>query len=210
MSIKALVFDFGNVVGYFSHRRTTERLAPHAGIAADDLHQMLYWGTLAESYERGDLSTDAFRTAVKRAAGLQCSDDFFDQAYADIFWPNRELCDLLPALARRYPLLLLSNTNDLHARQFRVQFAEPLGLFRHLLLSHEVRGRKPEREVFEHTTRLAGCAPGEIVFFDDVERNVAGARACGWQGVVFTGTESVAACGLVEEDSHERFPPGRR
>src|SRR5262245_30002258 len=201
MKPRAIVFDFGNVVGYFSHRRTTERLAPHAGIPADDLHQMLYWGPLAERYERGELSTDAFRTAVKRAAGLRCPDEVFDEAYADIFWPNRELCDMLPALAKRYSLLLLSNTNDLHARQFRVQFAESLGLFRHLLLSHEVRGRKPERTVFERATQLAGCAPEEIVFFDDLEANVAGARACGWQGVVLAWVEVLAACGLAEEDA---------
>lgn len=197
MSIKALVFDFGNVVAYFSHQRTTDRLAPHAGISADELHHMLYLGPLSDRYERGDLATDAFRREVRHAAALRCPDDHFDEAYSDIFWPNHALCEMLPELARRYPLLLLSNTNDLHARKFRTQFAEALGLFRHVLLSHEVRGRKPEREVFEHTTRLAGCAPEEIVFFDDLEANVAGARACGWQGVVFTGTESLAACGLA-------------
>ena len=65
MSIKALVFDFGNVVGYFNHRRTTARLAPHARLPADELHQLLYDGPLADRYERGDLLTAAFRAEVR-------------------------------------------------------------------------------------------------------------------------------------------------
>jgi putative hydrolase of the HAD superfamily len=191
MTIKALVFDFGNVVGFFNHRRTTLRLAPHARIDAESLHELLYSGPVAERYERGELSTDAFRTAVKQAAGLQCSDSFFDNAYGDIFWTNDALCDLLPELARRYPLLLLSNTNDLHARKFRVQFAEPLGHFRHLILSHEARMRKPEREIYAHATTLAGCAAEEVLFIDDLPANIEGARAAGWKGVVYTDVDAV-------------------
>jgi putative hydrolase of the HAD superfamily len=197
MTIKALVFDFGNVVGKFDHHLTTRRLAPHAGISADELHRVLYDGPVAQQYETGEVTTPAFRAALKQAAALRCSDDFFDEAYSDIFWPNDELCELLPGLAQRYPLLLLSNTNDLHARKFRVQFAQSLVLFQHLVLSHEVKARKPECEIYKHVTRLAGCAPEEILFFDDVEGNIDGARACGWHGMVFTGTESLAACGLA-------------
>src|SRR5437899_2933892 len=133
MSIKALVFDFGNVVGFFNHRRTTERLAPHARMDPAALHQLLYEGPVAEQYERGELSTDAFRAAIKQTARLGCTDAFFDEAYADIFWFNDALCAMLPELAQRYPLLLLSNTNELHARKFRVQFAGALAHFRHLI-----------------------------------------------------------------------------
>jgi putative hydrolase of the HAD superfamily len=191
MSIKAIVFDFGNVVGFFDHRRTTARLAPHARIAADTLHHLLYEGPIAEQYERGDLSTDAFRETVKQTAGLHCSDSFFDNAYGDIFWTNDTLCDMLPELARHYPLLLLSNTNELHARKFRVQFAEPLGHFRHLILSHEAKMRKPEREIYAHATKLAGCAAEEVLFIDDLPANIEGARAAGWKGVVYTDVDVV-------------------
>src|SRR5205807_7326430 len=126
------------------------------------------------------------RDAVKHMAGLDCSDAFFDDAYADIFWTNDALCGLLPELARRYPLLLLSNTNELHARKFRVQFAGPLAHFRHLILSHEARMRKPQREIYAHATTLAGCAAEEVLFIDDLPANIEGARAAGWQGVIYT------------------------
>src|SRR5262245_65474744 len=101
MNIKSLVFDFGNVVGYFSHQRATDRLAPHAGVKADELHRFLFDSPLEDRYERGQVSTAEFRNETRTGCKLNCTDEFFDSAYADIFWPNAELCDLLPALARR-------------------------------------------------------------------------------------------------------------
>ena len=72
-----------------------------------------------------------------------------------------------------------------------MQFEEELRPFRHLVLSHEVGVRKPKREIFVHAQRLAGCAPHELVFIDDLPANVEGAVACGWRGIVYTGVEEL-------------------
>src|SRR5205823_1357317 len=101
------------------------------------------------------------------------------------------LCGMLSELAQRFPLLLLSNTNELHARRFRIQFAEPLSHFRYLILSHEARMRKPQPEFYAHATSLAGCAAEEVLFIDDLPANIEGARAAGWNGVVFTSVDEV-------------------
>jgi putative hydrolase of the HAD superfamily len=183
--IKTIVFDFGNVIGFFDHRLTTERLAVHTDMPADDLHRHLFGGSLEEAYESGRLSTEAFLLQVRQTCRLRCPTDFIRTAYADIFRPNAEVCALLPELKRRYRLLLLSNTNDLHARHYRRQFADVLQDFEALVLSHEVGHRKPRPEVFEHCRRLAGCAAAECLFIDDLPANVAGARACGWHGIVY-------------------------
>jgi putative hydrolase of the HAD superfamily len=81
--------------------------------------------------------------------------------------------------------LLGSNTNSLHSRKFVKQFEEVLAHFDALVLSHEVRVRKPKRGFFEHCQRLAGCDPDECLFIDDLPANVAGALELGWQGIVF-------------------------
>ena len=191
MGIKGLVFDFGNVVGFFSHRRASERLAVHAAVDADAVGRFLFGGALEDDYESGRLTTADFLEAVRRECGLCCADEVIAESYADIFWPNLDVCALLPGLARRYPLLLLSNTNDLHARHFLKQFEEALRPFGHLILSHEVGVRKPKAGIFAHARRLTGCAPKELLFIDDLPANVEGARACGWQGIVYTGIEEL-------------------
>jgi FMN phosphatase YigB (HAD superfamily) len=97
----------------------------------------------------------------------------------------------VPRLRPRYRLLLGSNTNELHARQFRRQFADTLRHFDALVLSHEIGVRKPAAAFFQHCTSLAGCAQEQCLFIDDSPANVEGARACGWQGLVYAGADDL-------------------
>jgi glucose-1-phosphatase len=184
--IRAIVFDFGNVIGFFDHRRTTARLAEHCDLSPEELFQRIYGGPLEHDYDQGRLTSDAFLARVREACRLRCSDEVFTEAWNDVFRPNDEVIALLPELKPHYRLLLGSNTNELHSRHFRRQFAEALRYFDHLILSHEIGARKPDTAFFHHCERLAGCRPEECLFIDDLPPNVAGARACGWHGFVYT------------------------
>ena len=66
------------------------------------------------------------------------------------------------------------------------------GLFDTVVLSGEVGMRKPEKEIFLHAAETLGLAPAECVFVDDMEANVAAARACGMAGVLHTETATTA------------------
>jgi FMN phosphatase YigB (HAD superfamily) len=186
MKIKTIVFDFGRVVGFFDHHLTTKRLADHSGLPMEELHAHLFGNALEDDYESGRMSTEEFLQRLREVCRLTCPDEIVANAWADIFWPNQEVCALLPLLKPRYRLLLGSNTNELHARQFCGQFAEWLLPFDALVLSYQIGVRKPKAGFFEHCTRLADGAPAECLFIDDLPTNVAGARACGWQGIVYT------------------------
>lgn len=183
--IKTIIFDFGNVIGFFDPRRVSERLAAHAEMVVHELHSYLYGGPLEEAYELGRLTTEEFLHQLRTTCGLRCSQEVLLQIYPDMFWPNQDVCEFVPRLKPRYRLLLLSNTNDLHARHFQQQFADTFQHFDALVFSHEVGVRKPQRGIFEHCLRLAACAPEECLFIDDLPANVAGAQALGWHGIVY-------------------------
>src|ERR1051326_8910047 len=117
MDVKAIVFDFGKVVCFFDHRLTTQRLARHTRMSADTLHAQLFGSALEDDYESGRISTAEFLERARLQCRLCCDEQTLTTAWADIFWPNRDICALLPSLKRDYRLLLASNTNDLHARQ---------------------------------------------------------------------------------------------
>lgn len=189
--IAAIVFDFGNVVGFFDHRRTTQRLLAHSELAADTLHGQLFGGALEDDYESGRLTTPEFLARVREVCRLCCPPETVAAAWADIFWPNEEVAALLPLLKPRYRLLLGSNTNDLHARHFLRQFADTLRHFDHVVLSHQVGARKPKPAFFHHCQRLAGCPAEACLFIDDLPANVAGARACGWDGIVYSNGDAL-------------------
>jgi glucose-1-phosphatase len=183
--IKTIIFDFGKVIAHFDHRLVSRRLSAHTHIPEPEVFAYLFGGRLEDDYESGRLGTQQVVDLAHDKLCLRCTKEELARLYADMFWPNEGVCALVPRLAGRYRLLLLSNTNDLHARQFRPQFRDTLAHFDAVVCSHEVGHRKPARAVFEHCQRLARCAPDECVFIDDLPANVEGARAFGWQGIVY-------------------------
>jgi putative hydrolase of the HAD superfamily len=189
--IQTIIFDFGKVIGFFDHWLVTKRLAVHGDLPAEELHAFLFGGALEDDYEAGRLSTAGFLQQLRDKARLRCSDEELTVSYADIFWPNPDICALVPRLKPCYRLLLASNTSELHSRQFRRQFADTLRFFDAVVLSHEVGARKPSAAFFQHCVHLAGCSAAECVFIDDLPANVAGARACGLHGLVYTGLDNL-------------------
>lgn len=185
MAIKAIIFDFGNVIGFFDHRRATRRLQRETGLPEAHWHRLMMDAALEDEYESGRVDSAGFLRRVRECCGMQVPEALLAEAYGDIFWANDDVCALVPKLKGRYRLLLGSNTTDLHARQFRRQFADTLGHLDGIVLSFEIGARKPKAAFFEHCRQLAGCAAEECVFIDDLPANIEGARACGLQGIVY-------------------------
>src|SRR5262245_62190179 len=127
--IETIVFDFGNVVGFFDHRRALDRMARHTDFTADEIWAAAYTRELEDALESGRIRGADFLRRLRELCRLRCDDDVLAAAFADIFWPNENVCALIPGLKPRYRLLLGSNTNELHARQFRRQFADVLRHF---------------------------------------------------------------------------------
>lgn len=181
--IRAIVFDFGNVVGFFDHFKTLARLAPYTTWTPRRIYDEIYAGPLEDDLESGRISVDEFLRRFAELCELNCDAEFLKQACGDIFTVNPAVCDLIPKLPCR--LILGSNTNALHAAHFQAQFADVLERFHHQVLSHEIGVRKPKPEFFHECIRRAECAASECLFIDDLAANVAGAEAVGMQGLVY-------------------------
>ncbi|MGW4561949.1 HAD-IA family hydrolase [Streptomyces sp. NPDC004561] len=65
-------------------------------------------------------------------------------------------------------------------------------LFDGIVCSYAVGSRKPEPEIFRIAAERAGLEPHRCVLVDDLEKNVAGAMAAGWQAVLFHDAEQAA------------------
>jgi putative hydrolase of the HAD superfamily len=207
MSIRTVVFDFGNVLGFFSHQQAAKQLAAFGAASPEAIQSYLFGGTLEEDYESGRLTTPLLLGLLRETFHLRGSDEELGRAFADMFTPNEPVCRLVPRLKPRYRLVLLSNTNDLHYRQFRPQFADTLDCFDALVLSHEIGVRKPDRRVYDHCRNLANCPAAECLFIDDLPSNIEGARALGWQGLVYRRGDDLAAA--LAAHGVELSSPGR-
>jgi glucose-1-phosphatase len=195
MKLPALIFDFGNVVAHFDYRPAAAKLGTRIGVSGEELLERLRplgFSDLLKSYESGKITAQTFSKGVSERAGLELEHEEFAAAWADIFWANESIVPLLKFLNEQgYTLVLGSNTNDLHAGQFRTQFATTLALFDQLVLSYEVGHIKPSREFYLACAQAAGANPGDCVFIDDLLENVEGARCAGLEGVLFESTEGL-------------------
>ena len=185
MSVSTVVFDFGNVLGFFSHQKAARQLAAYTDAAPEAIQAYLFGGQLEDDLETGVVTPEVFRGMVRETWRLSCTDAQFDTAFGDMFTPNLDGCAFPALLKSRYRLLLLSNTNDFHARYFLHQFDEVLAPFDALVLSHEVHMRKPDPRIYEHCRRIADRPAAELLFIDDLPTNIDAARAAGWQGIVY-------------------------
>lgn len=185
MSNKVLVFDFGNVIGMFSHLKAARQMANHCAKNIDLIRAVLFDETTENELEKGNLSPEQYRKIVRNSLQITCPDHEFDQAFSDMFTPIDAVCKLIPHLAKSHRLILLSNTNWFHAKRFIAQFDTVLSHFESLILSHEVRCRKPDREIYHHLNEKTKTNPNDCVFIDDLPANIKTAKDCGWDGIVY-------------------------
>ena len=182
----ALIFDFGNVIAFIDYTRGIEALATRLGLTGPQfLERVATAGlaALAGRYESGAISTDEFSRSARAMIGADIEHDEFAALWADIFSLNEPVAALARELkGRGYTLLVGSNTNELHARQFRRQFAGTLAHFDSQILSFEVGQCKPAAEFYQACARAAQADPGDCLFIDDSPANVAGAVAAGLVG----------------------------
>jgi putative hydrolase of the HAD superfamily len=185
----ALIFDFGNVVAHFDYRNACQAIGPRLGLSSDALLDHLRargFSPLVQQYERGQIDSRTFSRSACSLLEDEISPEEFAAAWADIFWLNDPVAALIPILSERgYALVLGSNTNDLHATQFRRQFAQTLAHFDRLVLSYEIGHIKPTAPFYHACAEAADTPPEACVFIDDLPENVEGARAAGLSGLVY-------------------------
>lgn len=193
MKKPVIVFDFGNVVAFFNRRRAAEQLAAYGPpeISIDKLTHFIFFTDLEPAFESGRLSEQQYLDTLRREFHLRGTDEQLAEACADMFTPNPEVCEFIPKLKGHYRLGLLSNTNELHYRHFRRQFADILGCFDRLFVSHEMGLRKPNPDIYRLVSEYFAASPRDCLFIDDLSENVAAAIHCGWHGIVYRPGEDL-------------------
>jgi putative hydrolase of the HAD superfamily len=185
-TIRTVFFDFGNVIAFFDHERTTRALLPHTDVRYEDLYRAVYHPTDFDAFESGHLPSDGYVDGVFARVSLRCDRKYFEAVFADIFEPNPAVCELIPQLARTHRLVLASNTNGLHAGLFLKTLKPTFDYFHTLVMSHEAKARKPDAKFYAYCQQFAVGAPHECLFIDDRADNIEAARRHGWQTIQYT------------------------
>ena len=193
-SPEALVFDLGGVLVDVDFSRVLARWAAATGVPAETLAARFRRDDAYCAHECGVLDDAGYFAHLRSALGMKISDDEMLAGWnAALGDPLAGAESLLAGLSSEHPLYAFSNTNPAHIAHFTPRYRELLSHFRHVFTSCELGARKPEPLAFLHLTKRIGQAAERVLFFDDLEENVLGARQAGLQAHRVTRPEEIAA-----------------
>ena len=189
--LKAILFDLGRVIVPFDFQRGYQALAALCPLPAAEIPVRIRATGLVPRFEAGLIEAPDFVAQLSAALGADLDYDQFNTSWNAIFLDETYIpAVMLEGLRQRYRTVLLSNTNSLHFDQLR-QILPHLQLFDRFVLSYEVKAMKPEPAIYAAAVEAAGCHPHECFFTDDIEANVAAARAFGMDAVRFESLEQI-------------------
>ncbi len=190
MAIKALLFDLGNVLLFFSHDRMREQLAVVTGLTVPEVRALLDEERRQWRYEAGDVTTDEILALFQAKARRRFRKEELLHAASDIFTAHAAMLPMLRQLKERgLRLVIVSNTNEAHMLHAAPLY-ECFTYFDEKIYSYAVKAMKPEPAFYEAALAVAGCAKDECLFTDDLPENIEGARRFGFHGVLFTTAEA--------------------
>lgn len=189
--IRLIISDFGGVICTFDYRIFCERLARRIGRDTEEIYAAVYHGELHAEFEQGHLTGPEYHGKVMDRFGADVPYAEFFLMYGDIFTEIPGTCDLLRRLHTRYPLYLLSDTNEIHFGYVK-RTVEVVRLFDQCVVSYEVGAMKPEPRIYQEALRRSGLRAEACVFIDDRPGNVEGAQRVGMHAFQFLSPEQCA------------------
>ena len=190
MVIRNAVFDVGGVLLEWNPPAVIARLHPDPDTQAVIREQMFEHADWHE-FDRGGLSESDAVEHFARATGLSAEQTRrLIHATRESLAPIAGTVQLVEDLASAgVHLYLLSN---MPASTF--DYLSPrhgfFSRFKHLVISGQILLIKPDPAIFHHLVAQTGITPRESVFIDDLPRNIAGARDCGFHGIEFRDPDS--------------------
>lgn len=183
------MFDVGGVLEVNPATGWLERWAARLGLAGAELGERL-----DRLWDGGDIGVVTLADVEREtAAELKLSERALAELLDDVWTEyvgslNRPLTEFARSLRPRFRTGILSNS-FVGARE-REQDAYDFGdMFDAIVYSHEVGHRKPEPAIYAIACERLAVEPAEVLFVDDLQVNVDGARAAGMDAIKFVDTE---------------------
>lgn len=181
----ALLFDLYGVVMRVQSPVAIAEIEAAAGYGGPELWEP-YW-QFREPYDNGLIAAPDYWRQVAAASGREIADVDRVIAAEVAGWSQADdqMVDYVQQLAARHRVGVLSNLpiDVVHQLQHSQPWIFDLEV---VVLSSWLHVAKPHPQAYRYAAEQFDLATGEILFIDDRPDNLAGARAVGMPGVLFT------------------------
>ncbi|MGB0867322.1 MAG: HAD family hydrolase [Granulosicoccaceae bacterium] len=183
-TVDALLFDLGNVlIEVDPHRCFSywQQFSPHS---AEQLSKMPVLDTAFEQHEVGELSDEQYFDYLRELMSLDATTAEIKTGWDAMLGEQiTATIALVERASKQLPCYIFSNTNPSHQQRWSDLHADFLSLFQQVYVSSDIKRRKPEVEAYLFVCQEIGVPAERVLFFDDREDNIAGARAAGLRAV---------------------------
>jgi putative hydrolase of the HAD superfamily len=192
-NIKAVVFDLGNVILNFDNSIISGFIGRKSGANENDVRAFIFGGAIEKDIDSGAINLETFLKRVNERFAANISFNEFEPVFCGVFTENEKVSRLIASLKKNnYRIGLLSNTNRPHFEYIKNRYPV-IKLIDDLHLSFETGCVKPEKSAFDNILKFYGAGPGEIVYIDDLAKNVNAALPLGINAVLFESFEQLCS-----------------
>ncbi len=177
--IKTIIFDFGDIFINLDKPATLREMEKHL---VKDLSENILNCNL--EYEKGLITSAEFLNTYTSEYKDIRDEDIVNSWNAILVDFPKYRFDFIKNLSaeKKYKLILLSNTNEIHIEWVQENvpfFKEFRNCFDAFYLSHEINFRKPDAAIYEFVLKEHDLKPEECLFIDDTKENTDAATALG-------------------------------
>jgi putative hydrolase of the HAD superfamily len=186
-----LLLDLAGVLCRFDSVARIERLAAVSGLEAPEVDQRLYGCGIVDQCDRGELDAASIRGVLREQLGLECDDLELARLWASAFTPDDEVLAVIDAVAPGVTRALLTNNDALLRDALPLVLPAVHARIAVPLFSATTRVTKPSPAAYAAALAVLGAAPADVLFVDDSESNIEGARRMGIPTVHFSSVASL-------------------
>jgi FMN phosphatase YigB (HAD superfamily) len=185
MKFEAIIFDLGGVLINLDYQKTIQAFDALGVKDFSALYSQAAQTELFSDFEMGKISAQRFINELLLYLPKGTSPNWVVHAWnAMILEVPLKRIELLEKLNKIFPVILLSNTNELHVPVVRREWAKTTKFsmeyfFQTIYFSHEIGLRKPHEEIFIEVCRRENLNPSSTLFIDDTLQHIEGAKKVG-------------------------------
>jgi FMN phosphatase YigB (HAD superfamily) len=189
MTIKNIIFDYGNVIFEINFQHTQEAFSKLGIKNISTFFAHKNHNPLFDAFEVAGISAADFRDGIRTGANNQLlTDAEIDSAWNSLLiGVSANNHDVLLEVKEKYRTFLLSNNNEIHYNwiidhiKSNYNITNYDHLFEKAYFSHLMQLRKPNLNIFEQVIKENSLNPSETLFIDDSPQHIEGAKKAGLQ-----------------------------
>ena len=188
--IDLVAFDLGNVLC------TVDEISPAKNLAAKNnqeweyVYEIVFGQDAKLRFERGEITFDEHARDVIKTLKLDISITELTQIYNSVIAPSSNMFPIVSQISKTHRIALASNTSEPHWK-YAQQFLPFSSLLNPVIVSYLAGTLKPEKAFYDSVVNESGVPADRILFIDDLETNVEGARKAGIIGLQFSTQENL-------------------